>query len=496
MAEEQNTTNLDDFSEGIPDDIPEMSADVGREPSFVDAQADAGNMPVGAVPPVEIKSQLDALNPVIQRMKFVSEQSGLPMDDPRVLRLTSEFGEKMNKQFTEARQQQLPGQTVDQSQAQPALPIQSASARNIQPQQTGPAPAGGPDFSRLDKAEAQMKLGVQNKLQGLGDETVQQSVEEQFGTITAGHERLSELDAQQKYKDELKDAEDYRDRMNSEITDISKKFIQGKIDPSRWYANRTTGQKIALGIGAFLNGFGGGTEVLTMMQNAINNDIKAQESDYKRKSGGIKNMYAMVKDVYGQDKDSAKILYALQLKNIQNQVNVMKSKAKEGTAMSKLGKLGGAIQIEYAKQLHAMGIDRAKVKADIQKDMKISGEDRQRGIKIVTAKQGFAELSRAFRKGVNTFSLVGDNEFTAGVTKFRMGLGFLMSGANVPEHEEKAFQSFVATVKDGRSIQLSKLRSMKKLFDKYEKIMTSTNMTELKEALGANKYSNKNFKGD
>jgi len=57
-----------------------------------------------------------------------------------------------------------------------------------------------------------------------------------------------------------------------------------KIDPDRWMNSKSTGQRIALGIGMFLGGFDkNGNQAADMVRSAINADIDAQKADYQRK---------------------------------------------------------------------------------------------------------------------------------------------------------------------------------------------------------------------
>jgi hypothetical protein len=66
-----------------------------------------------------------------------------------------------------------------------------------------------------------------------------------------------------------------------------------KIDPDHFYSSKSTGQKIALRIGAFLGGLGaslthGTNEALASIQQQINNDIGAQKANIDQKWQGVK----------------------------------------------------------------------------------------------------------------------------------------------------------------------------------------------------------------
>lgn len=74
--------------------------------------------------------------------------------------------------------------------------------------------------------------------------------------------------------------------------------IQGmKVDPNRYWASKSTGEKILAGIALFLGAAGsGGNKAAAVIQDAINKDIKLQEGDIENKFGLYKQAYAATKD--------------------------------------------------------------------------------------------------------------------------------------------------------------------------------------------------------
>lgn len=70
-----------------------------------------------------------------------------------------------------------------------------------------------------------------------------------------------------------------------------------KVDPNRYWANKSTGEKIMAGIALFLGAAGsGGNKAAAVIQDAINKDIKLQEGDIENKFGLYKQAYAATKD--------------------------------------------------------------------------------------------------------------------------------------------------------------------------------------------------------
>jgi len=70
-----------------------------------------------------------------------------------------------------------------------------------------------------------------------------------------------------------------------------------KVDQNRFWAGKSTGEKILAGIALFLGASGsGGNKAAAVIQDAINKDIKLQEGDIENKFGLYKQAYAATKD--------------------------------------------------------------------------------------------------------------------------------------------------------------------------------------------------------
>lgn len=480
MAEKQVVTP--EFSEPVADDIPTIMNE-GRSPAVQMSDTESA----GTKSPIN-QRDLDIILQTYQASRLPPDV--VPVADrvnkklPPLSVTDQALGETENS-----------GETVSNV---PMGPVQAISARDMQQQgqQGGKGSLSAP-VPGLSQAKDQITRGFQNQMLGNIDEATQAASEEDLNIATADIDFVRQQKAQEAYKKDLQDAQDYADNMGNEILDISKKFIQGKIDPNRWYNSRTTGQKVALGIGAFLNGFGGGTEVLQMMQNAVTNDIKAQEFDFNNKGDQVKNMYAMVKKIYGDRKDTAKIVYGLNLQNIKNQVEALKVRSKDGRAVSKLGKLNGILQVELGKLYKDIALEQYKAKQEVRKEMKLSEGQRKDSRTLLLATNGFNMMSRAFKKGNNTFEWIGNDEYTSGMNMFTTGLGLLLSGAAVSEREAQAISNFIARVGDNRSVQVTKMREMRNLLLKYKDSILATSVDDIEGVLGGkSKYRNKNFKTD
>lgn len=92
---------------------------------------------------------------------------------------------------------------------------------------------------------------------------------------------------------------------------------------------------------------------------------------------------------------------------------------------------------------------------------KMSGERQQR---LDNARMGFAAVQKMqdalLNKGQNTFSLLGDNDFTMNRTAFEEALGRMQSGGAISEDEEKRFKGMAPTMTDSSEIQKKKLANL------------------------------------
>lgn len=81
-------------------------------------------------------------------------------------------------------------------------------------------------------------------------------------------------------------------------------------------------------------------------------------------------------------------------------------------------------------------------------------------VKIAFAREGLDavnQIAKALESGVNTFSLVGDNEYTLAREYFTQALGRMNSGGVITKDEEAAFQRALPKVTDTKDIQRKKL---------------------------------------
>lgn len=110
-------------------------------------------------------------------------------------------------------------------------------------------------------------------------------------------------------------AKDYEAKVSIEVANLQnegdalrKELTQAKIDPSRWWGSRTTGQKIGLAISAFL----GGGDVIERM---IDKDIEAQRANIQNKQG----LYSKVLERVKNSEDALRSTKAMYMQQVAQQ---------------------------------------------------------------------------------------------------------------------------------------------------------------------------------
>ena len=101
------------------------------------------------------------------------------------------------------------------------------------------------------------------------------------GQMDAANQEAADLD---RIAENQKARQAYLDRLGQDIDDDSKSMSQQKVDPERFWASRTTAQKIlgviAMTLGGFVQGVHGGRNgPADMIQQSIEEDINAQKSN-------------------------------------------------------------------------------------------------------------------------------------------------------------------------------------------------------------------------
>ena len=89
--------------------------------------------------------------------------------------------------------------------------------------------------------------------------------------------------------------------------------------------------------------------------------------------------------------------------------------------------------------------------------MNLSTTDKQRYDNVLMAIRGLDAMAKALDDKQNTFSLIGDNDYTAGERDATEAYGRMQSGGAINKEEHKNFLSTLPSVKDSKDIQRKKL---------------------------------------
>jgi len=87
----------------------------------------------------------------------------------------------------------------------------------------------------------------------------------------------------------------------------------------------------------------------------------------------------------------------------------------------------------------------------------LSGQDKARFDNALMAIKGLDDMAKALDAGQNTFSVVGDNDYTAAERRATEAYGRMQSGGAINKEEEKRFSQTLPGVSDSKDIQRNKI---------------------------------------
>lgn len=135
-------------------------------------------------------------------------------------------------------------------------------------------------------------------------------------------------------------------------------------------------------------------------------------------------------------------------------------------------------------RMATLGFQRDKMDAKNNKVKTVdslNSTEKQRYDNIVDANNMIKSMGEALQSGQSRYSLVGDNDYTAALTRFEDALGRMQSGGAIGKEEEKRFKSMARSLGDSPEMQAKKLESLK------------TMMADRVRTLGLNPDEDKRF---
>lgn len=228
-----------------------------------------------------------------------------------------------------------------------------------------------------------------------------------------------------------------------------------QIDTDRFWNDKTTGQKTMLRLGVFLMGVGG-KDGLGALNAMIDRDIAAQKESFDRGMTAQDNMVSIMTKLYGNEMAGVQAAKAMALENLTSKIEAKMATTKSAEIRAKIPKLVGAIRVEQGKLLNQAAQEVFKSSVDKKDAGKLSGEQQKRYDLFRGGLDSVKRMRAALERGDNTFSIIGDNDFTAArryyVESFRAN-----TGAAMPAHEVANYTRFAPKFTDSKSIQRLKL---------------------------------------
>jgi hypothetical protein len=269
---------------------------------------------------------------------------------------------------------------------------------------------------------------------------------------------------QQKIKQEQELLLNKKREVSQKAIDFNEQLRTRQIDTDRFWSSRTTGQKALMLTGVFLMGVGG-RDGLAQINNLIERDIDAQKEDWARGEKGVKNMVSIMNDLYGDEQAALDMSKAMAYENLKNKLTAKLASTKSQDIRAKIPKAIALIEIEQGKYMNdaALKLAQAQKAGKKDKELDISGEDAKRITFYRDGLEAIKRMKRALKQGQNTFSLIGDNDYTAArdyfIESFRSG-----TGAAMPDYERKTYSGMAPKWTDTPQIQKMKIDIAEKRF--------------------------------
>lgn len=150
----------------------------------------------------------------------------------------------------------------------------------------------------------------------------------------------------------IKDQQEIADKQ-SELSAEIDRVSALKVDPSRFWADKSTGQKIALGASLFLGALGaargGGNQAAAVINNAINRDLEMQQADIIQQTRGVDKKRGILGEMKSRFKDDRMAREAARMAYIndaQLKIQEMSNKYDSQIVKANAAKLIGQLEVQ------------------------------------------------------------------------------------------------------------------------------------------------------
>lgn len=340
------------------------------------------------------------------------------------------------------------GLQAPNAQSAPSLPTETPLTNVSLPAET--QPTGQNSIMDALPGQVNQMMGIQREANAMGMQGNQE--------LQAAQQH--ELKAQEAFKVYQQNTAG----LHKEIKDITHDYENGHIDPNNFFSSKSDMGKVSTAIGLLLGGIGGGltgqeNPALKFLNQNIDRDIDAQKAEMNKKSNLLNHLYQQL----GNEKDAALMAKAVYADIYSNKIAQAAAKAKDPIVQARAQQAIGQIQSEIQKLVGQAGIGKTL------KDMNSS--DKARYDNVNMGLKAAKDMEKAFKEGDNTFSIVGDNNFTESMRRYAEAFGRLQSGGAINKDEEDRFMAMAPGITDDEDMQRRKLQKMRLMFESRAKTL-------------------------
>lgn len=197
------------------------------------------------------------------------------------------------------------------------------------------------------------------------------------------------------------------DEQQKKVDMATAEYMQGKVDPDRFWANKSTGQRIGMAVSLFLSGINGSQAGAQILNNAIDRDLDAQKADLAKLKSNVdisRNLLGDMMDRFGDERQAMAAAKLTQIQMAELQVKQQLAKAQGtkayGEMLQGLGKLE-TMKMEAAKKFQMASMLNPQVQQSIEFDrayFSLPEEYQKKAVKLPGNKLGIAISDESAKK--------------------------------------------------------------------------------------------------
>lgn len=287
------------------------------------------------------------------------------------------------------------------------------------------------------------------------------------------------------------------ENVNKKVEELTNRKYEG------FWANKSTGDKILAGLAVALSGNKNGNVAFDIYQKQANEDAMAFQEKKAAELQAIKDskIDIDVKRKLANDSLQSILAYNIAQKNVVlNKMDEITSKIKGEKALSQANLLRGKLEADRDDAINKANMfnqqmAESKYKIDEENKIKmaatsnkpaskpLSVEAQKMATQVKTGSKAIKGMIDSLKEGDNTFSLVGDNNFTRNRTLAIEMFGRMQSGGAITDDEVDTFKKLLPSPLDNKKQQEAKLQQLSEHFNELsaagrgENIYSDTEMS-------------------